>query len=192
MLLAVSAGRDRHRIPGRHVRRSGRSKLFGKATAFERDGLSIGSLLPPSPQSFGGREASVPRPSADFDLTQCSTAPNTCLGRLIGAPMRIVFAIVVGLIATAANAGSCQFIANRIYCDNGLSGQRLGSFTYWNDGFTSRHAGNYTYNSDGSSSQRVGNHIYYNDGSSSFRNGDFTYFSDGTRCHRIVNQVHCD
>jgi hypothetical protein len=106
--------------------------------------------------------------------------------------MRVLLAIVFGFIATAANAGSCQFIANRIYCDNGLSGQRLGSFTYWNDGFTSRHAGNFIYNSDGSSSQRIGNHTYYNDGSSSYRNGDFTYLSNGTRCDRIVNQVHCD
>src|ERR1700733_9632040 len=70
-----------------------------------------------------------------------------------GGPMRVLLAIVFSLIAITANAGSCQFIANRIYCDNGLSGQRLGSFTYWNDGFTSRHAGNYIYNSDGSSSQ---------------------------------------
>lgn len=106
--------------------------------------------------------------------------------------MRVLVAIVFGLIATAANAGSCLFIAHRIYCDDGLSGQRLGSFTYWNDGLTSRRAGNSIYNSDGSSSQRIGNHTYYNDGSSSFTNGDFTYFSDGTRCHRIVNQVHCD
>ena len=106
--------------------------------------------------------------------------------------MRVLLAIVFGIVATAANAGNCSFIAGRIYCDNGLSGQRLGSFTYWNDGFTSQHAGNYTYNSDGSSSQRVGNHTYYSDGSSSFRSGYFTYFSDGTRCQRIVNQVHCD
>jgi hypothetical protein len=134
----------------------------------------------------------APRPSAHFDLTQCSTLPKTWAGCMSGGPMRVLLAIVFGLIATAANAGSCQFIANRIYCDNGLSGQRLGSFTYWNDGFTSRHAGNFIYNSDGSSSQRIGNHTYYNDGSSSYTNGYFTYFSDGTRCHRIVNQVHCD
>src|ERR1700760_5185261 len=106
--------------------------------------------------------------------------------------MRVLLAIFFGLIATAADAGSCQFIAGRIYCDNGLSGQRLGSFPYWNDSFTSRHAGNYTYNSDGSSSQRIGNHTYYNDGSSSFRNGYYTYFSDGIRCQRIVNKGHSD
>jgi hypothetical protein len=76
--------------------------------------------------------------------------------------------------------------------DNGLSGQRLGSFTYWNDGFTWRHAGNFTYNSDGSSSQRVDNHTYYNGGGGIAHEWLFSYFSDGTRCQRIVNQVHCD
>jgi hypothetical protein len=90
--------------------------------------------------------------------------------------MRVLLAIVFGSMATAANAGSCHFIAGRIYCDNGLSGQRLGSFTYWNDGFTSRHAGNFTYDSDGSSLQRVSNHTYYNDGSSSFTSGYFYLF----------------
>jgi hypothetical protein len=73
----------------------------------------------------------APRPSAHFDLTQYSTLPKTWAGCMSGGPMRVLLAIVFGLIATAANAGSCQFIANRIYCDNGLSGQRLGSFTYW-------------------------------------------------------------
>ena len=129
-------------------------------------------------------------PGAWQDQTQ--TPAPTLSARDKSQQMALFLAIVFGLIATAANAGSCQFIANRIYCDNGLSGQRLGSFTYWNDGFTSRHAGNFIYNSDGSSSQRIGNHTYYNDGSSSYTNGYFTYFSDGTRCHRIVNQVHCD
>jgi hypothetical protein len=39
--------------------------------------------------------------------------------------MRVLLAIVFGLIATAANAGSCQFIANRIYCDNGFLANAL-------------------------------------------------------------------
>src|ERR1700730_13959790 len=67
----------------------------------------------------------APRPSAHFDLTQCSTLPKTWAGCMSGGPMRVLLAIVFGLIATAANAGSCQFIANRIYCDNGFLANAL-------------------------------------------------------------------
>src|ERR1700686_4715664 len=69
-------------------------------------------------------ESWLPMDSEIFRKGNCNA--KTWAGCMSGGPMRVLLAIVFGLIATAANAGSCQFIANRIYCDNGVSGQRLG------------------------------------------------------------------
>src|SRR5438105_3073255 len=104
--------------------------------------------------------------------------------------------LAIGLASIApcspAFAQSCSMLDSSINCSDGLSGQRVGSFTYWSDGTTSQRIGNSTYNSDGTSSQTTGNSTYYSDGTSSQRIGNFTYFSDGSHCQRIGNRIICD
>jgi len=96
------------------------------------------------------------------------------------------------LAASPALAQNCSVIGNTITCDDGLSGQRTGSFTQWSDGSSSQRVGNSTLNSDGSSSQRIGNFTYYSDGTSSQRIGNSTTFSDGRTCRRFGNQIMCN
>ena len=83
-------------------------------------------------------------------------------------PMRLLGILALTMVVSSqALAQTCSTAGSSVYCDNGLSGQRLGNTTYWSNGATSTRQGNWTYNSDGTSSQRVGNSTYYSDGTTS-------------------------
>ena len=55
-----------------------------------------------------------------------------------GRQMRFLLAIAFTTITTIAHAQNCNMIGSSTFCDNGLSGNRMGNTTFWSDGTSSR------------------------------------------------------
>ena len=60
--------------------------------------------------------------------------------------------LLVLIFASPAMGNSCALIDPTIFCDNGLSGQRVGNSTLWNDDTSSNRVGSSSFYSDGTSS----------------------------------------
>src|ERR1700760_4347370 len=139
MFIYTPTGRRDHASLGRLAKRNGTASSWGPArykpkleavvTIDDRrfdsssSAAAIMRLGGGSIPDFACRNLGVPPardqsparvPSAHFDLAQPRPLP---IMRVSGGPMRVLLAVVFGLMATAANAGSCQFIAGRTYCD---------------------------------------------------------------------------
>jgi hypothetical protein len=101
----------------------------------------------------------------------------------------IVAAVALVILATSnpTFAQNCYTVRATVYCDNGLSGSRVGNTTYWNDGVTSNRVGSKTtYATEGSSANTAERSKLFSD-----RVGGTTYFSNGRSCTRIGSSFRC-
>ena len=57
----------------------------------------------------------------------------------------ILLVTVFSAFAMSANATSCRWIGNFLYCDNGFGGSQVGNHFYGNDGSTVSRIGNTYY-----------------------------------------------
>jgi hypothetical protein len=82
-------------------------------------GIDLAWLVPLGLNSFVSVEASMQR------INSIGRRTLLAMGALLIAALAGKF--------TAAHAQNCRIIGTQTYCDNGVSGQRIGSTTYWND-----------------------------------------------------------
>jgi hypothetical protein len=107
----------------------------------------------------------------------------------------LLVAAIVGLSASPAWAQNCTMVNNLIYCDDGSTGNRIGSSTYWND----NRQLNRTQRPD--EEDRVRRPIRpnqlrdsgeYEIGPPASTRGTTTYFDDGRVCTRMGNSIFCN
>jgi hypothetical protein len=110
----------------------------------------------------------------------------------LGVPWIFAWLVWALLAVPAASAQNCTVVGRDIFCDDGVSGRRIGSTTFWNDGSSSLRSGNRTFNSDGSSAIQSGNTTFFNDGTSAVRSGNTVFFDNGRNCSRTGNFIFCN
>ena len=108
--------------------------------------------------------------------------------------MRLLLATAFGLLVTVAPAlaQTCTTAGSFRFCDNGLSGQRIGDTTFWNHGPAYYRAGAMTFYSHGPSAPRFGDPALFNDSAITNRAGNTTLFGKRRTCFPMGGAVLCD
>jgi hypothetical protein len=137
---------------------------------------------------------------AYFPLSKAAKTAQ-CLGRPFQAATEVdmrkwPLVVVVLVLATSSSwAQNCNMINNVIYCDDGSSGNRVGSSTLWNQTPGSGQADRRLDERD-PASRRIGpdrpreRDQYGESPPSSI--GNSNYFEDGRVCTRIGNNIFCN
>ncbi len=107
--------------------------------------------------------------------------------------MRLFLATAFGLFVTATPALSqtCTTAGSFRFCDNGLSGHRIGDTTFWNSGRTYYRVGNMTFYSNGRSAPRFGDPALFNDSAIANRARNTMLFGKRRTCYWIGGAILC-
>jgi len=107
------------------------------------------------------------------------------------------------LASTSAVGQTCQHLGNQVFCDNGVTGQRIGNQNFYSypdpqraaqQGLpsSSQDIGNTRFYNNGVTRQSIGNTDFYSNGNTRQQIGNTDFYSNGKTCQHIGNTTFCN